>query len=193
MQAAPLAAEVIKNGAHENMLALAPMVGLSELPFRLLCRRNGADICWTPMYHSDRFVSDSSYRKRALQSCAEDHPLVIQFAANDVETFAQAAALAEPFVDAIDLNLGCPQREARLGHFGCWLLERKDWPLVMGMVSAASKAVSKPIYVKIRLCRELQDTLAFVKGLEKAGAKLLTVHGRMRALENECRNGPGRI
>jgi tRNA-dihydrouridine synthase 1 len=178
------------DGCKHPLLALAPMVGLSELPFRLLCRRYGADMCWTPMFHADRFTTDQKYRKSALLTCDEDHPLVIQFASNCAATFVSAALLAESVVDAIELNLGCPQREARLGHFGCWLLEREDWPLVLEMVRSASEACTKPIYVKIRLCRTLEDTLELVSALEQAGAKLITVHGRMRAIENECRDGP---
>jgi tRNA-dihydrouridine synthase 1 len=142
------------------------------------------------MYHADRFAANENYRKNALLSCVEDHPLVIQFAANCPDSFVRAALLAEPFVEAIELNLGCPQREARLGHFGCWLLEREDWALVLDMVRIAAEACAKPIYVKMRLCRALEDTLEFVSALEQAGAKLITVHGRMRAIENECRDGP---
>ena len=61
--------------AAEQCLALAPMVGLSQLPFRLLCRRYGADLCWTPMFHADRFVVEGAYRRLACLSTAEDRPL----------------------------------------------------------------------------------------------------------------------
>ena len=87
----------------------------------------------------------------------------MQFAANDPWTFARAAELAAPHCDAVELNLGCPQREARLGHFGCYLIEREDWDLVASMVRAAVEATAGSplrVYCKIRLCRTLEDTLA---------------------------------
>jgi hypothetical protein len=62
---------------------LAPMVGASELPFRLLCRRYGSDLGYTPMISSERFVEDSAYRAEEFQTCAEDQPVVAHFSANN--------------------------------------------------------------------------------------------------------------
>ena len=99
------------------------------------------------MYHAALFVANPKYRKAALLSCPEDRPLVIQFAANTARDFVAAARLAEPFVDAVDLNLGCPQRDARLGHFGSYLLGREDWPVVAEMVREASRVLAIPICI----------------------------------------------
>ena len=91
-----------------HKLVLAPMVGGSELPFRLLARRYGAELCYTPMIYSERFVGDAAYRAAELRTCAEDAPLVAHFCGNDASTLLAAAKLAEPHVVAVDLNLGCP-------------------------------------------------------------------------------------
>jgi len=91
------------------ILAMAPMVGQSDYPFRVLCRRHGTTVCWTEMLMADTFVSDANYRIQALGRegvRADDHPLVVQFAANTPKDFCAAALLAEELgADAVDLNL----------------------------------------------------------------------------------------
>ena len=88
---------------------LSPMVGQSELPFRLLCRRYGARLGYTPMLISSSFISDPHYRQRVWQTCPEDQPLIAQFCGNNPQTLLAAAKLVQDHVNAIDLNLGCPQ------------------------------------------------------------------------------------
>jgi tRNA-dihydrouridine synthase 1 len=168
---------------------LAPMVGASELPFRLLCRKYGAQLCYTPMMSATQFVRDAAYRQAELQTISEDRPLVCHFAANDPDEFAQAAKLAEPYCDAIDLNLGCPQRTAYVGHFGSYLLDPVDRALVLQTVSAGAKAVSIPICCKIRLLGTLEDTIQLCQQLQEAGAALIAIHARYRASWE--RTGPG--
>ena len=162
---------------------LAPMVGASELPFRLLCRKYGATIAYTPMISSARFClpSEQAYRDELFQTAELDRPLVAHFSANNPEEMAKAAKIVEPECDAIDLNLGCPQRVAYVGHYGSYLLGDKDRDLVLSIVKETSAAVSVPVFVKIRLLDTVEETCTLVGQLRDAGAKLVAIHARYRA------------
>lgn len=86
---------------------VAPMVGGSELAFRLLCRKYGATIAYTPMMSSERFAVDEEYRKTEFQTTPEDRPLVAHFSANDPKVFLQAAKLVQDQCDAIGRSCQC--------------------------------------------------------------------------------------
>ncbi|XP_047143238.1 tRNA-dihydrouridine(16/17) synthase [NAD(P)(+)]-like isoform X1 [Hydra vulgaris] len=157
---------------------LAPMVEQSELAFRSLCREYGAQLCYTPMWHAALFVNNEKYRKAAIETAFHDRPLLFQFCANDPQIFAEACALAEPYCDGVDLNLGCPQVIAARGHYGSYLMEELD--LVEEIVKTACARITKPITCKIRVYESIEKTVTYAKRLERAGAKILTVHGRRR-------------
>ena len=173
---------------HRNICA--PMVGGSELAFRLLCRRYGCDLAYTPMMSSSRFAVDAEYRKQEFQTTPSDRPLVAHFSGNDAQQMLAAAKLVEDQCDAIDLNLGCPQRVAFIGHYGSFLLDDVDRPLVLKIVSTLAAEVNIPIFVKIRLLTTLEETITLCQQLAAAGAALVAIHARHR-VNLVKRDGPG--
>uniref|UniRef100_UPI001CB94AC4 tRNA-dihydrouridine(16/17) synthase [NAD(P)(+)]-like n=1 Tax=Erigeron canadensis TaxID=72917 RepID=UPI001CB94AC4 len=162
----------------EPKLIVAPMVDNSELPFRLLCRKYGAQAAYTPMLHSRIFTENEKYRNTEFTTCDEDRPLFVQFCANDPDTLLEAARRVEPYCDYVDINLGCPQRIAKRGNYGAFLMDKL--PLVKSLVEKLALNLEVPVSCKIRLFPDLQDTLKYAKMLEDAGCALLAVHGRTR-------------
>jgi len=170
------------------------MVGASELPFRLLSRKYGADLCYTPMIYSARFVEDDAYRQAELRTAPGDAPLVAHFCGNCPATLLKAARLAEPHVCAIDLNLGCPQRVAHSGNFGSYLCATAEGrATVLSIVRTLSSHLRVPVFCKIRLLDELDETLSFAQQLQDAGCALLAVHGRYRGSATRRRDGPAHL
>ena len=171
---------------QDKALAVAPMVEQSDLPFRLLCRKHGANLCFTPMIHARYFVKKKSYRDKMFNFAKsengngqQDRPLIAQLCANNKEILLEAAKLLENHVDAIDLNCGCPTKVAKRGGFGAYLLESGDY--LVGIVRYLAEHLSIPVTVKVRLLPQgIDQSLELYNQLINAGAAMLTVHGRTR-------------
>lgn len=171
-------------------VVLAPMVAQSELAFRLLCRKYGAELCVTPMINARTFVATKHFQREVALDLAEarrpeslDRPLLVQLCGDDPDTLVQAALMVQDACDGVDLNLGCPQGIARRGHYGAFLLEETE--LVERIVATLAATISVPVTCKIRLldARDPAPTVALCRRLVAAGASLITIHGRTRDMK----------
>ncbi|KFA79562.1 hypothetical protein S40288_01134 [Stachybotrys chartarum IBT 40288] len=176
---------------------VAPMVDQSEFAWRMLSRsfmtpeENAKLLAYTPMLHARLFAQEAKYRNAHFQALRPDsdepwldgnpsidRPLFVQFCANDPDKLLEAARHVAPHCDAVDLNLGCPQGIARKGHYGAFLQEDQD--LIFRLINILHKELSVPVTAKIRILETKEQTLAYAQNVLKAGASILTVHGRLR-------------
>jgi len=109
---------------------------------------------------------------------ANDRPLFVQFCANDPDALLEAARHVQPYCDAVDLNLGCPQGIARSGHYGAFLQE--DWETIYKMIHRLHVDLLIPVTAKMRILETKEKTLEYAKLILSAGASIITVHGRRR-------------
>ena len=154
----------------------APMVRYSKLPFRLLARHYGVDVCYTPMIIAAGFNRSPAARDIEFQTNALDQPLIVQFGADNAADVATAAALACGYVQGVDINCGCPQRWAVQSGYGAALIQKPQ--LVADMVRAIRGVCTLPVSIKIRVQDDLRRTVELVQQAERAGVNFITVHGR---------------
>ncbi|KAF2236751.1 tRNA-dihydrouridine synthase-like protein 4-like protein [Viridothelium virens] len=156
----------------------APMVRYSKLAFRSLVREYSVDLCYTPMVLAKEFVRSSQARDSDFSTNFQDTPTVVQFGASSPLELARAASLVQPFVSGVDLNCGCPQSWACQDGLGAVLM--RDRAAVAGMVKAVKQLCGPDfcVSVKIRIHKDLRETVDFVRTVEAAGADYLTVHAR---------------
>ncbi len=165
-----------------NRVALAPMAGVTDLPFRRLCAQMGAGLVVAEMISSNPLLRDS--RKTLLRSRHTDEiqPRSVQIAGNDPATMAAAAVYnVAKGAQIIDINMGCPARKVCRRAAGSALLA--DEPLVQDILTAVVKAVDVPVTLKIRTgpTPDVRNGVTIARIAENAGIAGLAVHGRSRA------------
>jgi tRNA-dihydrouridine synthase B len=170
-----------------NKLFVAPMAGVTDRPFRQLCKRLGAGYAVSEMVASNALLWKSEKTQRRANHQGESNPIAVQIAGADPVMMAAAAKLnVDHGAQIIDINMGCPAKKVCNVAAGSALL--RDEPLVQKILEAVVQAVgigpgSVPVTLKIRTGwdREHKNAIAIAQLAAKIGISLLTVHGRTRA------------
>ena len=160
---------------------LAPMSGVTDLPFRRLVKRLGAGLVVSEMIASQAMVRQTRETLRMTESTAEEFPMAVQLAGCDPEVMAEAAKLnADRGAAIIDINFGCPVKKIVSKYAGSALMREEG--LAGRIMEAVVEAVDLPVTMKMRLGwdRDSLNAPRLAKLAEEAGVKMLTVHGRTR-------------
>jgi len=171
-------------GAHtlRNGLFVAPMAGVTDRPFRSLCRRYGAGLAVSEMISSRPELRQTRKSRLRREHGDETGPVSVQIAGADPEMMADAARFnVDEGAQIIDINMGCPARKVCNVAAGSALLENE--PLVARILEAVVAAVDVPVTLKIRTgpAPERRNAVRIARIAESAGVRLLAVHGRTRA------------
>jgi tRNA-dihydrouridine synthase B len=166
----------------KNNLFVAPMAGVTDRPFRQLCKRMGAGLAVSEMVASNSLLWGSEKTRRRANHEGEVEPVSVQIAGADPKLLADAARYnVEQGAQIIDINMGCPAKKVCNVMAGSALL--CDEPLVGRILDAVVAAVNVPVTLKIRTGwdRSHRNALAVAKIAESAGIRALAIHGRTRA------------
>ena len=165
----------------DNNVILAPMAGVTDLPFRLLCREQGCGMVVTEMVSAKAILYKNKNTRELLTVRPEERPAAVQLFGSDPEIMAEIAAQIEdgPY-DVIDVNMGCPVPKIVNNGEGSALM--KDPKRAEAVLSAMVRAVKKPVTVKFRkgFNDESVNAVEFAKMAESCGVAAVAVHGRTR-------------
>ena len=170
----------IGNVELENNIFLAPMAGITDLPFRLRWKEQGAGLVYTEMVSSKALMYGDEKTKSLLKTVPNERPLAVQIFGSDLDAIAYASKYVSEFDDIVDINMGCPAPKIVKNGDGSKLL--LDLEKVRQIVETAVNNSKVPVTVKIRKGWDEDHIVALeaAKIIEKAGASAITVHGRTR-------------
>ena len=171
----------IGNVELNNNVLLAPMAGITDRAFRIVCEEFGPGLVCTEMISSKGLFYGDKKTDLLLNMEGEKRPIAVQIFGNDVEAMGYAAKYVSQFADIVDINMGCPAPKVVKNGDGSKLLT--DLPLVEEIVKAVVENSTVPVTVKIRKGWDSNNIVAVeaAKIIERAGASAITVHGRTRS------------
>src|SRR5882724_7665453 len=167
--------------AIDDPVILAPMSGVTDLPFRRIVKRLGASLVVSEMIASQAAIRETRQSLTMAQSCPEEQPMAVQLAGCEPSVMAEAAKLnADRGAGIIDINFGCPVKKVVNGHAGSALM--RDEAHAARILAATVKAVKLPVTLKMRTgwdhaCR---NAPRLARIAEECGIRMVTIHGRTR-------------
>lgn len=171
----------IGNVELKNQVVLAPMAGVTDLPFRILCSEQGAGLICTEMVSAKAISFHNKNTEALLETAPEERPVSLQLFGSDPDIIGQMAACIEerPF-DILDINMGCPVPKVAGNGEGSALMRNPK--LVEQIISKTVRAIRKPVTVKMRkgFTQSEVNAVEIAKIAEAAGASAIAVHGRTR-------------
>lgn len=170
----------IGNVTLENNILLAPMAGITNLPFRIICEKFNPGLVCTEMVSSKGLFYDDKKTEKLLNMKNEKRPVTVQIFGNDIEAMAYSAKKVSKIANLIDINMGCPAPKVVKNGDGSKLM--LDIELSRKIIQAVVENSSVPVTVKIRKGwdKEHINCIEFAKMAEQAGACAITIHGRTR-------------
>ncbi len=168
----------IKDLDIKGRLILAPMSGITSLPFRLQCKKNKAALAYSEMINADAFIYENPKTRKRAYFIEEERPIGIQLMGSSIEKLKKAAKKIEKELapDLIDINIGCPAYNVMKTGSGASLLNNPG--KLKKIIEEISNAINIPLTCKIRITNDEKKTLEIAKLIEKSGAKAIAVHGR---------------
>jgi len=166
----------------EHPLFLAPMEDVTDIGFRMLCKRFGAAMVYTEFVSAEALVRSVKATMSKLTICNDERPVGIQIYGRDVEAMVEAARIVEQaHPDVIDLNFGCPVKKVAGKGAGAGML--RNIPLMLEITRQVVKAVNTPVTVKTRLGWDMENLIItdLAEQLQDCGIQALTIHGRTRS------------
>ncbi|WP_314313972.1 tRNA dihydrouridine synthase DusB [Hoylesella marshii] len=163
-------------------LLLAPMEDVTDIGFRLLCKRYGASMVYTEFVSAEALVRSIRSTMSKLTICDEERPVGIQIYGRDKDAMVEAARIVERAKpDVIDLNFGCPVKKVAGKGAGAGML--RNIPLMLEITREVVKAVNTPVTVKTRLGWDAENIIIedLAEQLQDCGIQALTIHGRTRS------------
>ena len=163
-------------------LLLAPMEDVTDVPFRSLCKKYGADLMYTEFVSADALIRDIESTRRKLHILSSERPVGVQIYGREVEPMVEAARIVEEAgPELLDINFGCPVKKIAGKGAGAGML--RDIPKLLRITEAVVKAVGIPVTVKTRLGwdEDSKCIVSLAERLQDAGIAALTIHGRTRA------------
>lgn len=172
----------IKDIMIANQVVIAPMAGISNPAFRVICKEFGAGLIYTEMVSDKALYYDNEKTVGMTDVEEQEHPLTMQIFGHDIETMVYAANYLDTKTncDIIDINMGCPVNKIVKSNAGSALM--KDVEYAINMSKAVVDSVHKPVTVKMRIGWDMDSItcVELAKGLEAVGVSALAVHGRTR-------------